>query len=177
LELFTDKELIMDKKMFKIGFLSGILLIIGIGIYGYFNMRITFSDNTKSIELSQLELQNLSSEKISLKKGKPKVLNFWATWCDPCVKEFPEFVKLNTKYGDKVDIIMISDEDVLNIKNFKLKKDYNLNMVRSTKSFNEYGLIGRPATFFYNAKGELVSKWGGSITYDKLEEGVTGIID
>ena len=96
----------MDKKMFKIGFLSGILLIIGIGIYGYFNIRTTFSDNTtKSIELSQLELQNLSSEKISLKKGKPKVLNFWATWCPPCVEELPlldQFYRDNAVKGWQV---------------------------------------------------------------------------
>ena len=168
----------MDKKMFKIGFLVGVLLSIAIGIYGYFNMKTIINDNTiKSVELTQLELENLSSEKVSLKDGKPKILNFWATWCAPCVKEFPEFVKLNLKYGDKIDVIMISDEDVLKIQKFKLKKGYNLNMMRSIKSFNYYGIIGRPATYFYNSKGELVSKIGGSITYEELEKGLTGIIE
>lgn len=62
---------------------------------------------------------------------------------------------MNEKYSDKVDIIMVSDEDVLKIKNFKLKKGYKLNMLRSIKPFNDYGLIGRPATLFYNSKGEL----------------------
>jgi thiol-disulfide isomerase/thioredoxin len=168
----------MDKKMFKIGFLSGIILVIGIGIYGFFNMKTIISDNTtKPVELIQLELENLSSEKVSLKDGKPKVLNFWATWCAPCVQEFPIFAKLNLKYGNKVDVIMISDEDVLKIQNFKLKKGYNLNMLRSIKSLKDYGIIVRPATFFYNSKGKLVSKIGGSVTYDELEEGLTGIID
>ena len=168
----------MDKKMFKIGFLVGVLLIIGIGIYGYFNMKTIISDIiTKPVELTQLELETLNSEKVLLKNGKPKVLNFWATWCAPCVQEFPEFEKLNFKYGNKVDIIMISDEDVFKIQNFKLKKGYNLNMLRSIKSFNDYGIIGRPATYFYNSKGELIGKIGGSITYEELENGLTGIIE
>ena len=55
----------MDKKMFKIGFLVGILLIIGIGIYGYFNIKSIMNDVTiKPIKLVQLELENLNGEKL-----------------------------------------------------------------------------------------------------------------
>lgn len=168
----------MDKKMFKIGFLVGVLLIIGVGIFVFFNIKTTINDNTiQPIELSQLDLENLNSEKISLKSGKPIIINFWGTWCAPCVQEFPEFVEMNEKYSDKVDIIMVSDEDVLKIKNFKLKKGYKLNMLRSIKPFNDYGLIGRPATLFYNSKGELKSKIGGSISNEELEEALKGIIE
>lgn len=54
--------------MFKIGFLVGVLLIIGVGIFVFFNIKTTINDNTiKPIELSQLDLENLNSEKISLK--------------------------------------------------------------------------------------------------------------
>ena len=112
----------MDKKMFKIGFLVGVLLIIGIGVYGYFNMQSVMNDITiKPIELSQLDLENAKAEKVNLKTGKPIIINFWATWCVPCVQEFPEFDELNAKYGDKVDFVMISDEEMTKIEKFSLR--------------------------------------------------------
>lgn len=161
----------MDKRMFKVGFLVGILLIIGIGIYGgYFNFIPIVGDGTiKPIELAQLELENLKGEKITLKKGKPLVINFWATWCAPCIQEFPEFEELNKIYKNKIDFVMISDEDVSKIEKFKTKKGYTLNMSRSLKTFEKYGLMIRPATYIYDSEGNLVSKIAGEISKKKLE--------
>jgi len=168
----------MDKKMFKIGFLIGVLLIIGIGIYGYFNMKSIMNDTTiKPIALVQLDLVNLNGEKIILKSGKPIVINFWATWCVPCVQEFPEFEELNKKYSDKVDFFMVSDEEISKIEKFKAKKGYDLNMVRSSKTFEKYGLMLRPATYFYDSNGELVNKFAGGITKEDLENEIKKIIE
>jgi thiol-disulfide isomerase/thioredoxin len=47
---------------------------------------------------------------------KIKVINFWATWCAPCVEELPYFEKLGAKYEDKLEVILISLDDVKNIK-------------------------------------------------------------
>jgi thiol-disulfide isomerase/thioredoxin len=168
----------MDKKMFKIGFLVGVLMIIGIGIFGYYNMKSIMNDNTiKPIELVQLDLENSNGEKISLKNGKPFVINFWATWCVPCVQEFPEFEELNKKYSDKVEFLMVSDEEISKIEKFKAKKGYNLNLVRSSKTFDKYGLMLRPATYFYDSNGKLVSKFAGGITKEELENEIKKIIE
>lgn len=168
----------MDKKMFKIGFLVGVLLIIGIGIYGYFNIKSIMNDVAiKPIELSQLDLENAKAEKVNLKNGKPIIINFWATWCVPCVQEFPEFEELNAKYGDKVDFVMISDEEMKKIEKFRAKKGYKLNMFRSAKSFDKYGIMLRPATYFYNSNGKLVNKISGGITKEDLEKEILILIE
>lgn len=168
----------MDKKMFKIGFLVGVVLIIGIGIYGYFNMQSIMNDVTiKPIELAQLDLENAKAEKVNLNTGKPIIINFWATWCAPCVQEFPEFDELNSKYGDKVDFVMISDEEISKIEKFKGKKGYKLNMLRSTKTFDKYGLMLRPATYFYNSEGKLKNKISGGIAKEDLEKEILKLIE
>ncbi|MDM7923997.1 MAG: TlpA disulfide reductase family protein [Pyrinomonadaceae bacterium] len=41
-------------------------------------------------------------------KGKPLMINFWATWCEPCRDEFPDLVKLDAEYRGKIDFITIS---------------------------------------------------------------------
>ena len=44
--------------------------------------------------------------------GKPRLINFWATWCDPCREEFPELVKIDAEYKGKIDFITVSLDDV-----------------------------------------------------------------
>lgn len=41
-------------------------------------------------------------------KGKPLLINFWATWCEPCREEFPDLVKLDAEYKDRIDLITVS---------------------------------------------------------------------
>ena len=48
-------------------------------------------------------------------RGKPLLINFWATWCDPCREEFPDLVKIDAEYGDKIDFITISLDELSEI--------------------------------------------------------------
>lgn len=52
-----------------------------------------------------------SFRKLLVPNGKPLLINFWATWCDPCREEFPDLVKLNTEYKGKIDFITVSLDD------------------------------------------------------------------
>src|SRR6476661_3319582 len=47
--------------------------------------------------------------------GKPLLVNFWATWCDPCREEFPDLVKLDAQYKGKIDFITVSLDDLAEI--------------------------------------------------------------
>lgn len=47
--------------------------------------------------------------------GKPLVVNFWATWCAPCIEEYPDLVKIDEEYGDKIDLVTVSLDDVADI--------------------------------------------------------------
>lgn len=47
--------------------------------------------------------------------GRPVLVNFWATWCDPCRDEFPDLVRLHAAYRDRIDFVTISLDDVADI--------------------------------------------------------------
>lgn len=48
-------------------------------------------------------------------KGKPVLINFWATWCEPCREEFPDLVKLDQEFKGKIDFITVSLDDPADI--------------------------------------------------------------
>ena len=65
----------------------------------------------KSIQVSSVKVYNYSELKPLLEKKDDKtyVVNFWATWCGPCVKELPYFEKINKEYADKnVEVLLVS---------------------------------------------------------------------
>lgn len=157
----------MKKKSFWIGFASGAVLFI-LTIAFVFTQFFVQPD----ISLNQMEIQNLDNEKIELTDylGKPIVVNYWATWCAPCLQEFPYFEEIKQELGDDVNFIMISDETVDKIKNYSASKPYTFNFLRSPNDLSEYGISARPTTYFYNSSGELVTKHSGGIDAKKLKD-------
>ena len=104
------------------------------------------------------------SGKISLGdfKGKPVVLNFWATWCGPCKEELPIFEKMWDKFKD--DGVVFLGVDVMDdrsnasefIKNTGIK--YTILYDQAGDVSSKYKVIALPATFFINKKGEVAVK-------------------
>ena len=68
---------------------------------------------TKSPVVKQINIEGL--RKAITPSGKPLLVNFWATWCDPCREEFPDLVKLDAEYKGKIDFITISLDDLSEI--------------------------------------------------------------
>jgi len=157
----------MNKGFFWRGFFSGAMAFILLSILMY-NKFIVQPD----ISLDQVKVENLNGDKELLSNyiGKPLVVNYWATWCAPCIKEFPYFEEVKQELGDTVNFIMISDESLDKIINFSETKPYSFNYLRSTKNLSEYGINARPTTYFYNSKGELVLKHTSNLDRESLKE-------
>ena len=67
----------------------------------------------KVVAITQINIAGL--KKTITPNGKPLLINFWATWCDPCREEFPDLVKLDADYKGKIDFITISLDDPIEI--------------------------------------------------------------
>jgi thiol-disulfide isomerase/thioredoxin len=64
----------------------------------------------------KINIVDLEGLKKLLKPGsKPLMINFWATWCDPCREEFPDLVKINNLYKGKIDFLTVTLDDIADI--------------------------------------------------------------
>ena len=106
---------------------------------------------------------------VEFSKGKPVLVNFWATWCVPCVKEMPDLVSLNEEYSAKGALIIgISVDrggDALNlVSDFTKENNVKYPIVIDNgdleKAFG--GLRGIPTTFYIDKNGKIVKKMIGA---------------
>ena len=106
-------------------------------------------------------------------RGKPTVIYFWATWCKPCVKEMPEFVKAEERFGDEVQLLGIDVEDSpLNAEPFveKLGIDYPLAIDPHSEFRYEVGVVPMPATLLVDEDGIVRYRYTGPLDAPKLYE-------
>lgn len=64
----------------------------------------------KTIQIDDIAIKNVIKP-----NGKPILINFWATWCEPCREEFPDLVKIHNDYKDKIDVVIITLDDLAEI--------------------------------------------------------------
>ena len=157
----------MNKKSFWKGFTVGGLLFVLTVIIIYFKFVVP-----PHISLNQIEASDLNGTKVELNEylGKPLVGNYWATWCAPCIEEFPHFEEVKKKLGKNVNFIMISGESIEKIKKFSTSKPYTFNYLKSKKNFADYGINALPTTYFYDSKGHLITKHTSKLDVAKLSE-------
>jgi thiol-disulfide isomerase/thioredoxin len=115
--------------------------------------------------------------KLSELKGKGVLLNFWATWCEPCKIETPWLVDLQKKYGPQgLQIVGVADDDSPQpeIAAFAKKMGMNYPIVQGTeKVVDAYGgYPGLPASFFIDRSGKVVMKEVGLVGQDVLEKNI-----
>lgn len=118
-------------------------------------------------------------------KGKVIVLNFWATWCPPCVEEMPDFVKFyNGMDREKVAFVSLSGDDVAliekDIRKFqeKFKLPFPIHVLGEVEPDELYKALrteisgALPTTLIYNREGVVVEHWEGMTTLEEIQAAV-----
>jgi thiol-disulfide isomerase/thioredoxin len=100
-------------------------------------------------------------------KGDVIFINFWATWCPPCVAEMPDLQLLYDAYGEKVTFLFIARDKKEKVSNFIMKKNYNL-PVYFESGFTPKTLYSAalPTTFIIDKKGNIVVAETGSADWN-----------
>ena len=91
-------------------FIFVIFLIITNLSYSYENNQLLLQNPAKKINFFDLETLDGSEIKVADKFIKKKLIliNFWATWCPPCIKEIPDLIKLGKKFENEIEVIFVS---------------------------------------------------------------------
>ena len=117
-------------------------------------------------------------------RGKPVVLNFWASWCGYCVAEMPSFDKVNTELGGDVHFLMVnvtdgSSETIDSAKEFISSGEYAFPVYYDTDlgAAMAYGAFSLPQTYFIDADGNLVAGARGALSESTLRQGVDMIME
>jgi cytochrome c biogenesis protein CcmG/thiol:disulfide interchange protein DsbE len=106
-------------------------------------------------------------------RGKWVVVNFFATWCPPCVQEHPELVKFSEEAGDRAEVVSVAFDDQPD----KIQEFFDLNggdwpvLASDTgDAAIDYGVVKLPESFVVDPEGRVVEKLAGGVTAAQLEE-------
>lgn len=122
--------------------------------------------------------------KLSDFRGKPVILNFWASWCGPCVSEMPEFQNFYDQYGEDIHFVLVnltdgSQETVETASKFVSDQGYTFPIYfdKDLDAAAAYGVNAVPVTYFLDAEGYLVVWAQGALTADMLQQGVDKLLN
>jgi thiol-disulfide isomerase/thioredoxin len=131
-------------------------------------------------------------EEVAQRKGEVVLLNFWATWCQPCIEEMPHFARLVQKHGDRglhVVAVCVDEPDTLDSRvrpfirerrypfRFLLKEEMNGEQFEAfVNSVSPAWSGGAPATFVYDRTGALRAAFYEGQTFATLEAAVLPLL-
>ena len=176
----TNKELKKYKEYYKdlsIMYLNEVIEAPKLEAPTAQDMKVTTID----FESNMLQFSDLENNIFTIQnfKGKNLFINYWATWCNPCLAEMPYMAELYENYKDEEDIIFLylSREKLETIKNY-IPKDESLQQLPIYKIITDdefFATSGIPTTFIVNSDGEVIVKDLGSAFWN--DESVFTFID
>lgn len=131
-----------------------------------------------------LSFENAEQETVEFSqfKGKVILLNFWATWCPPCIREMPSMQRLKTHLTDQpFEIVAINaGESATTVSSFLMELDeeitFSILLDQKSRSFREFGIRGLPMTLLIDKQGKLVEtilgerEWDSEDSIKKIEQ-------
>ena len=143
------------------------------------NQQLLIKHPKKIDPFSLIDMNDIE-KKISNSDGKLLLLNFWATWCPPCIKEIPDLLELKKKFDNKLDVYFISVD--MNVKksvpkflkqnNLSDLNFYNDEKLKLSKTFD---VSIMPTTIIINKDFKEVSKIKGYVNW--LDNDYIGLIE
>jgi len=120
--------------------------------------------------------------------GRPLLINFWATWCPPCVEEFPDLVKIDADYHGKLDVITVSLDDLAEIDRdvpkflADMKAEMPAYLLHTKDESTAIRLIAKdwagnlPMTVLYDGTGAVAYMRNGKIRVQPLRDNIDKLL-
>jgi cytochrome c biogenesis protein CcmG/thiol:disulfide interchange protein DsbE len=120
-----------------------------------------------------IEVDDFNGQTASLRDhvGTPLVVNFWASWCPPCIAEMPDLEAVHQAVADEVTFIGINTQDTAEQAEALVDEtgvSYQLLRDPDGELFRAFEVFGMPSTFYVDADGTIVARHTGLLTRDAL---------
>ncbi|WP_396600462.1 TlpA family protein disulfide reductase [Algibacter sp. R77976] len=100
-------------------------------------------------------------------KGKVVLVNFWATWCPPCIAEMPSMQLLYDDYKDKIEFAFVSNEEFSKINTFKVANNYTFSVYSPITKYPEgFDVSSIPRTFLIDKAGHIIIDKTGAANWN-----------
>ncbi|NLM01075.1 MAG: redoxin domain-containing protein [Treponema sp.] len=137
-------------------------------------VKATESKGPQAIDFS-LEMTDGKMFRLFENLDKPILVNYWATWCPPCVREFPDLEEMYAKYKDRMNFIAVnSGENKNTIESFMNKHKYKIPVAMDSSSSvgRMYQISGIPTTFIVATDGSMVYGHVGMMTNAQMTQAI-----
>ena len=128
--------------------------------------------------LSTLEGKATDLPALAAAEGKPMVVNLWATWCPPCIREMPVFEQAQQELDDITFVFVNQGENAQHVRRFLEEHTLNLDnvLLDASNALGEVtGSMAMPTTLFYDASGRLTNTHFGELSRATLDSGLRGL--
>jgi len=168
----------MQQNTILIFFVSAIALIGGISVQTLSNKEAS----NISIPALEISLPDVSGKQRNLSEwqGKIRIINFWATWCPPCLEEIPEFIKLQNEFkNNDLQFIGIAIEEKETVEKYLKDNPVNYPMLiggdKAVTLAQQLGNIVNavPFSLIVNQQGQIIHRQPGELSREKIIELVT----
>ncbi len=148
-------------------------------VISQFGPSIIDKSNRTALEFSSFKLVSADGEEINLKdlQGEVILLNFWATWCPPCIAELPHIQDLANDYNNKIKIILVSGENQRKVSTFFEKKGYVLDSYKPLEAYpSSLNVSSIPRTLLLDKEGNIVidkvgpANWNSDKVRDLIDD-------
>ena len=165
----------------KLLFALGIVIALGI-LFFLHSKHISPKSATQGNFAPNFTVSQLRGAPLELAtyRGRVVLLDFWATWCEPCRQEIPQFITLQRKYGpDGLQIIGVSMDDTPEpVRDFCKQFDMNYPVVMGNANIGELygGVLGLPIAFLIGRDGRIDAKHIGAVDIPLMEKEIMKLL-
>jgi len=162
--------------------IAGVIALSG----GIISQRLLTTDRPQTAPAAiEFSLPDLSGKQRNIKEwqGKILIINFWATWCPPCLKEIPEFIKIQDEFADKgLQFIGIAIDEKSAVEEYLNTLAINYPQLIAgdtgiTLSHQLGNIVNAvPFTLIVNQQGQIIHRQPGELSREKIIETITPLL-
>jgi thiol-disulfide isomerase/thioredoxin len=169
-----EEAIAMKRKLVAVIFL---IMLLAVALWNVFMNQKPAIGIAEGEAAPDFTLKTLDGKEVSLSdyQGKKVYLNFWATWCNPCVKEMPDLEALQNNKGDEVAVLAVnftsSETNPAAVKEFAEQYRITFPILIDKEGINaKYEIMTYPTTYLINENGVISEIKRGSMSLKEMEQ-------